>query len=66
MELIINIKTIENIYKIRPLKITLRENSLSDGKEFYIIITLGLLNNVSLFINYKDENKNSYSYEYLY
>ena len=42
------------------------ENSLSKGIEFYVKITLGLLNNESLFINYKDENKNAYSYEYLY
>ena len=59
MEIIININTIDNIYKIRPIKIILRENSLSDGIEFYIKITLGFLNNISLFINYKDDNKNS-------
>ena len=66
MEIILNIKTIENIYKVRPIKLILKENSLSDGVEFYIKITLGLFNNASLFINYKDENKNAYSYEYLY
>ena len=66
MEVIININTINNIYKIRPIKIILRENFLSDGLEFYIRITLGFLNNISLFINYKDDNKNSCSYEYLY
>ncbi len=66
MEIILNIKTIETIYKVRPIKLILKENSLSDGVEFYIKITLGLFNNASLFINYKDENKNAYSYEYLY
>ena len=66
MEIIINIKAIDNIYKIRPIKIILLENSLSNANEFYVKITLGLLNNISLFINYKEEKKNSYCYEYLY
>lgn len=66
MEIIININTMDNIYKIRPIKLILRENSLSDGIEFYIKVGLGFLNNIYLFINYKDDNNNSYSYEYLY